>query len=214
MDADKKYRVIVVDDDPMNEDGYRMRLQATGEFVIVAFIRTAEEAPSTIRRLSPDLVIMDLKFGEDLHAGSRAIRAIRQLGLSTRILATSNHPELISEAIEAGAHSAFVRGSSLQELLDKMRVALLPDIPDPLHHGKYRLSEPLTRREHDILLLIVKGFTNPEIASQLHLSLDTVKGHVSNVLAKLQVDTRSEVAGRALQLNLISPRDVQRRKLE
>ena len=200
-------RVLVIDDDFIVEDGYRRRIEATGEFEVVKIAQYAEQALSLVKEFMPDLVIIDLKFGEDHHAGARAIRELRHEFPEIKILAASVHSDLVEEAHAAGANATLVRGSSLQTLLDKMNFALL----SPVYQHFQSVEKPkieLRKREYEALTYLCHGLANKEIAVKMSVAPNTVKGYVKNIFAKLEVTKRSEVAGKALKLGWLTSKDL------
>jgi NarL family two-component system response regulator LiaR len=162
----------------------------------------------------PDVVLMDMVMpGMD---GPAAIRAIRQRCPSAQIIALTSfkEQELVQEAVQAGALGFLYKNVSSDELIRAIRAAaagqptMAPEALQALirtHAQPTRLGHDLTEREREVLALMVKGLNNVEIADRLVISRSTVKVHVSNILAKLGVSSRTEAVALAVEHKLVSP---------
>jgi two-component system, NarL family, response regulator LiaR len=150
--------------------------------------------------------------------GVKAIKAIHDIQPDIKIIALSSFSEdkLVRSALMAGATSYLLKNVSAERLADAIRTthsglptlspevkSLLVDIPRTTSSTSSNL-EPLTPRELEVLGCLVTGLTNAEIAQQLGISQYTIKGHVSNILGKLAVNSRTEAVAYALRNNIVS----------
>ncbi len=198
--------VFLVDDHAVVRQGIRAALEARQDFVIVGEAESGEEAVRHIADVVPDVALMDLMM--DGMDGVEATRQIKRLSPHTQVVVlTSYHDdEHIFPALRAGAISYQLKSVKIEELAETVRRAaqreatLHPRVAarliQEMQNGR---SDPdpfsdLTDREMDILKLIANGMTNSEIMAKLVLSENTVKGHVSNILSKLHLADRTQVA--------------------
>ena len=209
-------RVLIADDHPFFRDGVRVLLEATPETAVAGEATTGDEVIALAERLQPDVVLMDLKM-----PGPNGIEATR------RILAASPHiavlvvtmyedDDSVFAALRAGARGYLLKGADEEELLRAIRgVARGEAIFGPTIARRLlrffaapQLTAPpppfpeLTEREREVLALLARGRSNPEIAGQLYLSPKTVRNHVSNILSKLQVADRAQAMVRARDAGL------------
>lgn len=208
--------VMIVDDHEMVRHGAAGYLEAQDDIKVVAQAESGEEAVRLVREHIPDVVLMDLVMpGME---GVEATRKVKDISPRTQIIVlTSYHQdEHIFPALQAGAISYLLKDVKAEELVDAIRRAahgeatLHPRIAARVvkefragEPGEYRLFTDLTEREMDVLKLVAKGYTNSKIAEQLVISIGTVKGHVSNILSKLQLADRTQAAVYAWQEGLI-----------
>jgi two-component system, NarL family, response regulator DevR len=204
-------RLLLVDDHPMVRAGLRSLLAQLDPEMSVSEAGTVEEAINEAERSRPDVVVMDVRMGED--SGIEATREIRNRRPETRVLmftSFSDDEALIASAI-AGA-SGFVlkqvRSRNLlrairevgagKNLLDEDTTRLMFERLRGTNHqsGDGRLAR-LTERENSVLNLVGEGKTNREIGAELGLSQKTVKNCISNILGKLEVQRRSAAAAYA-----------------
>ncbi len=209
-------RVLIADDHPHFRDGLRALLLSALDLEVVGEAGDGEEAISLAVELQPDVILMDLNM-----PGVGGIEATR------RILRTSPHiailvismfedDDSIFAALQAGARGYLLKGALKAEILRAIRAVTSgeaifgPAIAKRLmnYFATPRPSAPpnafpeLTDREREILTLIAQQQTNPEIAKRLHLSPKTVRNHVSNIFAKLQVADRAQAIIRAREAGL------------
>jgi two-component system, NarL family, response regulator LiaR len=205
-------RVMIVDDHAVVRSGLSAFLLAYDDLEIAAQAAGGQEAVELCVASSPDVVLMDLVMpGMD---GSAATAAIRAACPSVQVIALTSFPEenLVEAALAAGAIGYLMKNVSADELADAIRAAqqgratLAPEAAQALVHSANRPVKPgsdLTDRERQVLSLMVEGFSNPAIAETLVVSLSTVKFHVSAVLGKLGVASRTEAVALAIQEHVL-----------
>lgn len=214
MSEARKIRVLIVDDHEMVRTGLAAFLLVHKDLENVGEADSGEEAVRLCEQTCPDVVLMDMVMpGMD---GPAAIRAIRRLCPRAQIIALTSfkEQELVQEAIQAGALGFLYKNVSSDELIRAIRAAasgqptIAPEALQALirtHAQPMRLGQDLTEREREVLALMVKGLNNVEIADRLVVSRSTVKVHVSNILAKLGVSSRTEAVALAVEHKLVSP---------
>ncbi len=205
-------RVLIVDDHKVVRGGLKAFLLSFDDLELVGEAKNGEEALLKCAETAPDVVLMDLVMPE--MDGPTATRAIREKYPDTRVIALTSFPEedLVEQALEAGAIGYLLKTVEPEELAHAIRAArrgqttLAPEAAQALIHAHTRAPSPghnLTEREREVLGLMVKGLTNQAIAQQLAVSANTAKFHVSNVLAKLGVSSRTEAVALALEHDLV-----------
>ena len=217
-------RVLIVDDHALFRDGLRSLLEARGVEVI-GEARNGREAVDQTRRLSPDVVLMDLHMPElDGLAATRLISA-EQPDVKVVILTASEEDAHLFEAIKSGAQGYLFKNLASDELfrlLDGVargEPALTPALarkllgefarPAPAAPAPLAANEPfdaLTDREREVLDLLVQGITsNRELAERLVITENTVKYHFRNILDKLHVQNRAQVVAFAMRHGMVEP---------
>ena len=207
-----RIRVMIVDDHLMVRRGMATFLGAAPDLELAGEAATGAEAVRVCDQIRPDVVLMDLKL-PDLD-GIAATRAIRQAHPDIQVIAvTSSHEDqLVSEALRAGAIGYLLKDVGIAGLSDAIRAAMAgkPTLAREAAQVLLRQStertgpqEPLTDREREVLTLMVKGFSNADIAGQLVLSRSTINFHVSHILAKLDVTSRTAAVSLALRRRLV-----------
>jgi NarL family two-component system response regulator LiaR len=214
--AEGKIRVLVVDDHAIVRKGICALLATEQEIEVVGEAKEGQEAVGKTARLRPEVVLMDLVMpGMD---GLEAIRRILADQPEVRILVLTSFAgdDKVFAAIRAGALGYLLKDSGPEELIQAIKQvhggqsSLHPTIArrllQELSHSSDRpaKAETLTERELEVLRLVAKGQSNDEIARQLSISEATVRTHVSNVLAKLSLDSRTQAALYALREGLAS----------
>lgn len=210
-------RLLIVDDHELARTGLVNVLAGDASLKVVGEAATGREAIELCQQLLPDLVLMDIRMPDlDGLAATREIKAGRP---ETIVLIVSMHedPDYLFEAVKAGAAGYVLKGASAREIraavhsvLDgeavlppELATQLLRRLAQPRAEHPPSPLEPLTRREMDVLELLVQGMTNRRIADALVVTHSTVKGHVEHIMRKLEASDRTQAAVRALQLGLV-----------
>jgi DNA-binding NarL/FixJ family response regulator len=212
-------RVVVADDQGMVRAGLRSLLEGEADLEVVGEAADGDRAVSEIRRLRPDVALMDIRMPS--LDGLAATRRLAADGVSTRILVltTFDLDEYVFEALRAGASGFLLKDAPAEELVAGIRVLargeslLAPAVTRRVIEAFKRVPEPsgeltsaleeLTSREVEVLRLLARGCTNAEIARALFVSDATVKTHVSNVLAKLRLRDRVQAVIFAYESGLV-----------
>jgi len=203
----KQTRVVIVDDHPLFRDGVVQTLDAHSDFEVVGQGSSAADAIGLCREWLPDLLLLDISIPG---GGLNAAREIANdcPGTNIVMLTASEAEEDLLAAFKTGARSYILKGVSAPELIDILKAArageayvtpslaasLLSELSD-FKIASQNVANPLaqlTEREHQILDLVAKGYSNKEVAAALFLSEKTVKNHMTNILQKLQVRNRVE----------------------
>ena len=211
MDADRAIKVMIVDDHAVVRSGLSAFLLAFDDLEHVGDATGGAEAVSKCMSLRPDVVLMDLVMPEV--DGAEATRRIKEACPEVQVIALTSYKEddLVQGALKAGAISYLLKNVTADELADAIRGAhagrstLAPEAAQVLIKAATEPAqdEGLTSRELEILRLMVRGDSNPDIAEKLFVSRSTVKFHVSNILMKLGTATRTEAVAVALQRKLV-----------
>jgi len=222
MDAQQKtIQVLIVDDHAIVRDGIRSLLSTIEDIDVVDEAATGREALNLFNRWKPDIVLMDLVMPE--MDGIQAIQAIMEVHPEAKILvltsfATDNK---VFPAIKAGASGYLLKDSDSDELVRSIREVqrgessidpkiarkLLRELSDPPPQTPPPEVDPLTERELEVLKLVARGQSNSEISKQLVISEGTVRTHVSNILGKLHLASRTQATLYALRKGLASLND-------
>ncbi len=208
----KPIRVLIVDDHAMVRKGLVTFLKNQPELELIGEACDGQEAIDACEQNHPDVILMDLVMPE--LGGVAATRAIHQRWPQVQVIALTSfqEKELVQDALQAGAISYLLKNVSGEELAEAIRQAhsgrptLAPEAVQALIQPPSEiesLAASLTRREHEVLALLAKGMSNPEIAGQLFISRATVKVHISNILSKLGVASRAEAISLAIQNRLV-----------
>jgi len=213
MAESQPIRVLIVDDQPVVRSGLGAFLSAFPDLTLVGEAPGGEQALTLYGELRPDVVLMDLVMsGMD---GVTTIRALRARHPQARILALTSFAEddLVQSALQAGAIGYLMKNVSHTELAEAIRAAhhgrptLAPEATQALIRTATAPPPPghdLTPREREVLGLMVEGLSNAQIAERLIIGESTAKSHVSNIIGKLGVSTRTEAVALALKHHLVT----------
>ena len=204
-------KVLLVDDHSVVRQGLRMFLALDSELEVVGEARNGREALQQARTLRPDVVLMDLLMPE--MDGLEATTAIRQELPDTEVIALTSvlEDDKVYGAIRAGAIGYLLKDTEGDELCRAIKAAaagqvqLSPAAAARLMRQVRQPEEPdaLTPRETEVLRLLAEGLANKEIARALGIGEKTVKTHVSNILSKLGVLSRTQAALQAVRMGLV-----------
>ena len=212
MNGAQPVRVIIVDDHGMVRKGLMAYLNNRTDMLVVGEGRDGREAIILCEQLHPDVILMDLVMPE--MGGVAATHAIHQRWPKVQIIALTSfqEKELVQDALQAGAIGYLLKNVTGDELAQAIcrayagKPTLAPEAIQALIQAKgeeSNLGKDLTRRELEVLALLVKGYSNPDIAERLVVSRATVKVHVGNILSKLSASNRAEAISLAIQHKLV-----------
>jgi DNA-binding NarL/FixJ family response regulator len=212
-------KVLICDDQAIVRDGLELLLKLERDINVVGIAQDGAEACELAAKLSPDLVLMDLKM-----PGVNGVEATRRIcselpGIKVLVLTTFDDDEWVFDAIRAGACGYLLKDTPREKVIEAVRGSVQgKSYVDPLVVGKLMnqvankqeqpqtiLTDKLTEREVDILRLIARGFSNADIAERLHLSEGTIRNHVSSIFSKLEVADRTQAAIIAIRHGLDRP---------
>ena len=210
----QKIKIILVDDHEMVRLGLKSFLNLQPDVEVVGEAGNGLDGINLALELKPDVVVMDLVMPE--MSGVEATLKLLEEWKEAKILVLTSYldNEKIYPVIEAGAKGYTLKTSSAAEILNAIQkvargeLAIETEVDKKIkaHDMQPELHEDLTARERDILRLLAKGYDNQTIADELFISLKTVKTHVSNILAKLEVDDRTQAVVYAFKHHLV-PQD-------
>ncbi len=210
----QKIKVILVDDHEMVRLGLKSFLNLQPDVEVVGEAGNGLDGINLALELKPDVVVMDLVMPE--MSGVEATLKLLEEWKEAKILVLTSYldNEKIYPVIEAGAKGYMLKTSSAAEILNAIQkvargdLAIETEVDKKIkaHDMQPERHEDLTARERDILRLLAKGYDNQTIADELFISLKTVKTHVSNILAKLEVDDRTQAVVYAFKHHLV-PQD-------
>lgn len=207
-------KVLLIDDHEMVRLGVSSYLSIQPDIEVIGEAENGKIGYEQALALRPDIIMMDLVM--DVMDGIESTKAIMAEWPEAKIIIVTSFidDEKVYPALEAGAASYMLKTSTASQIADAIRstfkgeTILEPEVTGKMmqrltkkHH--HALHDDLTKRENEILLLIAQGNSNQEIADALFITLKTVKTHVSNILAKLDVEDRTQAAIYAFKHHLI-----------
>ena len=216
-------RPVIADDHPLFRAALRQMLSEWPDLVVVGEAADGWQTVELCRRLRPKLVLMDLQMPR--MDGFEATREIKGESPSTvvLVLTASAEPDHLLEALKAGASGYILKHMNPQQIVGAIRRGLEGESPlnqevamqlltrlieekqsKKVATPKPSLSVPLSRREVEVLELLVRGYSNQQIAGDLSISMSTVKNHVHHIITKLGVSDRVQAAILAIEHDLIS----------
>lgn len=217
-------RVLLVDDQTLIRQGIAMLLELEPDLEVVGAVGDGRAAIEAVERLHPDVVLMDVRM-----PGMDGVTATRELSrrfpdVGVIILTTFDDDEYVFEGLKAGARGYLLKDISSEEMAEAVRTVargealIQPSIARKVvaEFSRLAISAPaapermtpkspntLTERELDVLKALARGMSNKEIAAALVITEGTVKTHISNILAKLDVRDRTQAVLKAQQLRLL-----------
>lgn len=209
-------RLVIVDDHAIIRHGLRTMLERDPDMVVVAEAGTPEEAREVVREHKPDVVLLDLKLGEDDDAGLSVCRQLKADDADVRVLVLTTFltERLVVGAIRSGAKGYVLKDVDADALIRSIRdvqagqsafdshvAAVVVKTMSGESSGPAAIS--FTARESEVVRLLAHGLSNRQIGQTLFISETTVKFHVHNVMDKLGVKRRAEVVYRSGQLGLL-----------
>lgn len=215
-----RIRVLLADDHDLFRQGVRRLLEGAADVEVIGEARTGEEAVRLVEDLIPDIVLLDITMPG--LSGIDAARLIKTASPRTGLIMLTVHAdeEFLFEAIKAGAMGYLLKDASPDELVRSIRLIyggeglLAPSMAAKVMREFARTRDakelagvlnPLTPREIEILQHVAEGLANKEIAHKLSISERTVKNHLSNIMEKLHVNSRTQAAVYALRSGLVPP---------
>ena len=213
ISSSQPIRVMLVDDHTMVRRGLATMLRVFDDLQLAGEAESGEAAVRLCAEILPDVILMDMSL--PVMDGATATRAIRQQFPQVQVLALTSFKEgiLIKNALEAGAIGYLLKDVTADELVQAIRAAhagratLSPEAAQALVETANQPPLPgldLTEREREVLTLMIEGLNNVQIAGRLTVSPSTIKSHVSNILSKLGVTSRTEAVTLALRNRIIS----------
>jgi NarL family two-component system response regulator LiaR len=213
MEDTQIIQVMLVDDHNVVRSGLATFLRAYDDLELVAEAKNGKEAVKLCREKKPDVILMDLMMPE--MDGIAATKAILAEYPEIKIIAMTSFEDeqLVQGVLAAGAISYLIKNVTSDELAKAIREAasgrstlspeaarVLVQATRPTYHPTFDLTE----REREVLQLVVKGHSNQQIAESLVISITAVKAHISNILSKLQVSSRTEAIAYAIKHKLVT----------
>jgi DNA-binding NarL/FixJ family response regulator len=216
----RRARIVIADDHLLTRAGLRAVLAEDPQFELVGEASNGSQAVDLSRALRPDLVLMDVRMPD--MDGLQATRILKEASPTTTVLILSmfEDPEMLLEAVKAGAAGYVLKNATEADLRAAMSDALAGNFPVDRHMVRDVLrrvasdapaprpaapAEVLSSREREVLELLARGCTNREIAEQLIITSSTVKVHVEHILTKLGVSDRTQAAVQAFERGYVTP---------
>ena len=196
-------RILIVDDHPIVRQGLADLLIPRNGMMVVGEAENGRQAVEMAQQLKPDLILMDMIMPE--LNGAEATALIREIDPGARILFLTSfgNEDILEDALQAGAQGFLLKDSPPDDLLQAIRTVyqgqlILPpqlalkliNKPDP----EGELKADLTDREREVMSAVKRGMSNKEIAEQLNISINTVRSHIRNLLRKLDLTNRTQLA--------------------
>jgi DNA-binding NarL/FixJ family response regulator len=206
-------RIILVDDHAIVREGVRAVLDEDADFSVVGEFANGADAIAAAGALAPDVALVDLKMPGLTAPQTIAGLIERAPGLRVLVFTSFGEDALIRATLDAGAIGFLLKDALQHDLVSAIRSVASGDAflaPAAQRQLMELLRKPqaardtLTARESDVLKLVAEGLSNKQIANRLHLTEGTVKGYVSQILAKLRLEDRTQVALYAVRNGIVS----------
>jgi DNA-binding NarL/FixJ family response regulator len=219
--VEHKHHIFIVEDHQLFREGLKYMLNSRDDIEIIGEAEDGLEAVRRIRRLKPDLILLDLSMPK--MGGISVMKEVKRELPETRILALTIHEsdQYVLEAFDAGADGYCIKDASRQELMlaiDSVlqgKTYISPDISDQVMEGyltgrkKLKKSsrwDTVTQREREVLKLLAEGYTNKDIGDFLHISVKTVEKHRANLIGKLDLHNVAQLTVYAIENGLVEPK--------
>ncbi|MDD2433015.1 MAG: response regulator transcription factor [Clostridia bacterium] len=196
-------KIVIVDDHPLVRQGIRSLLSLEDKMEVIGEAATFREAVQLIEKQRPNLAIVDLRLGESSEgSGLDVVETCQKRGLKCKFIILTSSPSTLDfqKACAADVEGYLLKEAFPEELLmtiklvGKGRKYFDPSLMETVVYKKNQAWEKLTTKEQEVLLLLAEGWTNREIAEKLYIGESTVKKHVSQILAKLELTDRTKAA--------------------
>lgn len=206
-------RVLIVDDHKLVRQGLRFLLEQEGGFQVVGECSDGSQVPEVVRRLRPDVVLLDLIMPRV--DGISALRELKRSGSPARVVILTSHrgDDRVLDAVAAGADCYLLKTAGVEEVISTVRAAAAGQAvldSEVAARVLRRMREPdrqpvdrLSPREIEVLTALARGRSNKEIAADLQIGEQTVKTHVSSILDKLHLQDRTQAAIFPLRQHLV-----------
>ena len=211
-------RVLIVDDHAMLAASLAAMIDGEADMTVVGAVTSLAEARAFVSHQQPDVVLLDHRLPDGL--GAHAVAGLREICPTAKvvIMSAAADDSAVLVATEQGASGFLSKTSGVDELLSAIRVVAAGDVvlaPAllarllPRMGGNKVPSSALSSRELEVLRLLSGGITTRQIADELHLSVNTVRNHIQNILGKLGVHSKLEAVATGIRDELISPPTIQ-----
>ncbi len=218
MTEKERIKVILADDHAVVRSGIRQFLESTNDIQVLDEAENGEFVKVLIQKHHPDVVVLDIQMPKV--SGIDVTRWLRKNNLKVGVLILTAYDEdpYVNAVLQAGANGFVLKTASPEEIIKAVKdvhegksvldPAIAHRILKKLTRGQDDyLYEPITDREHEVLSLVAKGYTNKAIGVQLSISDRTVQGHIAHIFTKLQASSRTEAVMRAVSLGWL-PGDI------
>ncbi len=204
------WRILIADDHPVVRAGLRALLAADPRCAVVGEAASVAELRTVARHVAPDLVVLDLSFGEQDALG--ALPDLLGSSRPPRVVVLTMHDDVAfaSAALAAGAHGYLLKEAAADELVRAVAAVmsgstyLSPALGARLARARPAEAPSLTDREREVLALVARGYTNAEVARRLSVSLRTVEANRASLRLRLGAHSRAELVDAAHRLGLLS----------
>ena len=192
-------QIVLVEDDSVIRDSFQFLLNEEEGYAVIGAFANAEDAIKSVASLDPDVVLLDIQLPGI--SGLQALPKIKALvpDAAVIILSVNEHQDTVFEALAKGAAGYLTKNTPPQKILEAVNEVMLGGGPMSAHIAKMVVSSfqrsnesPLTRRETEILEQIAAGKTRGKIADEFFIDLETVKSHLKNIYAKLDVHSKAD----------------------
>jgi DNA-binding NarL/FixJ family response regulator len=215
-----EHKIVIAEDHQLFREGLKSMLSKREDTIIVGEAEDGIEALKLIRKLKPDMVLLDLSMPK--MGGISVLKDVKREFPTMRILLLTIHEsdQYVLEAFEAGADGYCIKDSSRQELMlaiDSVlqgKTYISPGISDQVMEGflssqkklkQHTRWDTVTQREREVLKLLAEGYSNKEIGGLLHISVKTVEKHRANLIGKLDLHNVAQLTAYAIEKGLVEP---------